>query len=204
MHSDDRRFWWDGTQWVPAWSPDGSSWFDGARWQPAGPPRYPAAAALRDEPRRRGMRWWVVALIVVGALVPVAFIGVSIAGLVAYATADEPNWIDREDVTDAAAAGCSDVAQTISASPDDVAAGNAAIDRLTADVLAVGKDAIDDDMPTADWLDDWADVKAARTATLDGAPFVVPRTDDDYAVTDRMIDASPEVCARAVRLARDL
>lgn len=33
-HSADRLWWWDGTQWLPAWSPDGRWWFNGTYWVP--------------------------------------------------------------------------------------------------------------------------------------------------------------------------
>ena len=34
-HSPDRRWWWNGVAWVPAFSPDGTWWWDGGRWEPA-------------------------------------------------------------------------------------------------------------------------------------------------------------------------
>ncbi len=33
-HSPDRAWWWDGAQWIPAWSADRSHWFDGSKWVP--------------------------------------------------------------------------------------------------------------------------------------------------------------------------
>lgn len=65
QHSADGQWWWDGAQWVPAWTPDGQWWFDGSRWRRA-----------RNFPRRRrldrGER--VVALVwVVGWVVAVAW-----------------------------------------------------------------------------------------------------------------------------------
>jgi hypothetical protein len=35
QHSADRAWWWNGSQWHPAWSADRQSWFDGAVWRPA-------------------------------------------------------------------------------------------------------------------------------------------------------------------------
>lgn len=33
QHSADKAWWWDGTQWVPAWTSDGRYWFDGRYWR---------------------------------------------------------------------------------------------------------------------------------------------------------------------------
>lgn len=34
MHSPDRRYWWDGSEWRLAVSQDGQLWFDGTQWRP--------------------------------------------------------------------------------------------------------------------------------------------------------------------------
>lgn len=34
MHSPDRRYWWDGSEWRLAVSGDGQLWFDGTEWRP--------------------------------------------------------------------------------------------------------------------------------------------------------------------------
>lgn len=36
-HSPDRAWWWDGAQWVPAFSEDGRRWFDGVAWREVEP-----------------------------------------------------------------------------------------------------------------------------------------------------------------------
>jgi len=36
QHSFDGSWWWSGSEWVPAWSPDGRSWFDGQTWRRVG------------------------------------------------------------------------------------------------------------------------------------------------------------------------
>lgn len=46
----DRRFWWSGSQWVPAFSPDASQRWTGTRWVPNHPHR------------RRGLLWGVLGL----------------------------------------------------------------------------------------------------------------------------------------------
>lgn len=37
-HSADRAWWWDGSRWLPAWSPDRCWWFNGAFWVPVSRP----------------------------------------------------------------------------------------------------------------------------------------------------------------------
>lgn len=51
QHSADGQWWWDGTRWVPAWTPDGQWWFDGSHWRRAG---------TSPERRRLSRREWVV------------------------------------------------------------------------------------------------------------------------------------------------
>lgn len=36
-HTPDRRWWWDGARWVPAFSDDGRRWFDGVAWREVEP-----------------------------------------------------------------------------------------------------------------------------------------------------------------------
>lgn|GEM_PF-5051431 len=200
MHSDDGRFWWDGTRWVPAYSPDGRYWYDGVRLQPV-PGATPSPPQTSAAPARRGLPAWGIALIVVGVLVPALAFGAGIAALVAYGNRDDATWIDDDDLWYAAEAGCEEVTRALEASPGDVAGGNEAIDGLVAQVQGVGQDAIDDDAPVAAWLADWESLKAARAATADGSPFVEPRTSGGDPVSERMIDLSPDACARAVTLA---
>ena len=64
-----------------------------------------------------------------------------------------------------------------------------------------GHQAIDDDEPIRAWLQDWRDLEAARTAAAETGELVIPRTDDDYPITMRMIDIAPFPCERAVILA---
>jgi hypothetical protein len=39
LHTLDRRWWWNGTTWIRAYSADGRWWFDGFRWTPVAPAR---------------------------------------------------------------------------------------------------------------------------------------------------------------------
>lgn len=167
--------------------------FDGTGWRPGNlSPAVP--------PHRRRVPWWAAALVVVGALVLVAALAVPVWGLWAYANGDHL-YIDGVGTEAAAAAGCADVVKTIEAAPGDVEAGNAAIDRLVAGVQATGESAIDRDEPVRAWLRDWRDLEDARTAAGQTGSFVVPRTDDDYPITTRMVDIAPEPCENAVALA---
>jgi hypothetical protein len=37
LHTPDRRWWWNGTTWIGAYSADGRWWFNGFRWTPVAP-----------------------------------------------------------------------------------------------------------------------------------------------------------------------
>jgi hypothetical protein len=58
-HSLDKAWWWSGTQWMPAWSPDGAWWFDGSTWR---------SALTRRRPTSRPRRHLTQAEMVVAAL----------------------------------------------------------------------------------------------------------------------------------------
>lgn len=61
--SPDRLFYWDGAQWVSAFSADGAWQWDGAAWRPA----------ARQAGRRPASRWlWLIAVGVVATLVVVS------------------------------------------------------------------------------------------------------------------------------------
>lgn len=73
-HSSDLRWWWDGTGWRPALSPDGSGWFNGSFWvmRPEFVPTQRAdARAVRPSWVRRAQAAWLVSmsLVALGALV---------------------------------------------------------------------------------------------------------------------------------------
>jgi hypothetical protein len=60
-HSPDGRWWWDGSQWLPAWSADGRNWFDGTRWAPV-------SRHLRGGPRDWARRVVIPLVLWLGAL----------------------------------------------------------------------------------------------------------------------------------------
>jgi hypothetical protein len=53
MHSPDRRYWWDGSNWSLAVTADGRLWFDGQNW---------VLNPLRPPVRRRAPTKWTVPL----------------------------------------------------------------------------------------------------------------------------------------------
>lgn len=65
QHSADGQWWWDGAQWVPAWSPDGQWWFDGHHWR--------RAETAVDRRRLSRRDWVVVAAWAIGWAVAVAW-----------------------------------------------------------------------------------------------------------------------------------
>ncbi len=73
-HSPDGRSWWDGSQWLPAWSSDGRYWFDGVLW------------TLRPVPRRGGPVTWPRRVVVPLALWLATLSAAPVAAL--FATAD--------------------------------------------------------------------------------------------------------------------
>ena len=69
MHSPDRRYWWDGSNWRLAVSADGRLWFDGREWIP-NPLRPPVGRRVPTK-WTRPLQWFVV---VVAALATGLFV----------------------------------------------------------------------------------------------------------------------------------
>lgn len=88
-YSDDRKWWWTGTEWVPAnrapkpqFSPDGRWWWDGTRWTAVAQPRAGNTGV-------RVSRSVAPIVVIVGALMVLVVGGLSIS-LVASLTAAHP------------------------------------------------------------------------------------------------------------------
>lgn len=161
--------------------------------------RYPGGR--QDTVRPRRCRWpWVAGLL--AALVVAVFVAVSIVGLVEYAGHDHVDLIDRPDVVDRVQGACdrmqSELAAHPAASPGtvgavvaEVRAEDAAVTAMVADVRAMGADALDDDIPSRDWLADWETMVRLREDWADAAAagtphqLVVPRS-EGHPITERM------------------
>jgi hypothetical protein len=107
-HSEDGVFWWNGDQWLPAWSPDRRWWFDGSTWVAA-----PRPKLLTRLDTATAVVWGVVALAAMvlsadlaghpntapvwvawalGAIVIVAILGLPVTG---FLTSRGPKATDR-------------------------------------------------------------------------------------------------------------
>lgn len=64
VHSPDRRYWWDGSQWLLAVSRDGQLWFDGTEWRPN--PLTPPGIPLVPTRWTRALQAAVVAVTLLG------------------------------------------------------------------------------------------------------------------------------------------
>lgn len=64
FHSQDRAWWWNGTNWYPALSPDRRWWFDGTNWVSAAQPGPSFKLQRRD--LLLGGTWvaWLIAVLV--------------------------------------------------------------------------------------------------------------------------------------------
>lgn len=58
QHSADGSWWWSGSEWVPAWSPDRRWWFDGNTWRDVAGAR---AGLSRFE--KRLVAAWIISLV---------------------------------------------------------------------------------------------------------------------------------------------
>lgn len=135
--------------------------------------------------------------------VPVGILVVlSAIGLWAYANHDRPELIDRPDVVEIAESACRHLSAAIAAMPYDRDAApsqrvavirkqDSAITALINEVLKLDAETRADDMPTDSWLDDWADLRAARERCADeldaaGDPVLVVPRSAGVPITDRM------------------
>src|SRR5580700_7013374 len=69
-HSPDRRWWWNGMEWSPAYSPDGAYWWDGRAWTLV-------AAEVSGSRRWLVIFGWVLTLLVLLFDAIAAFVGMS-------------------------------------------------------------------------------------------------------------------------------
>jgi len=138
------------------------------------------------------------------------------AGTIAvYATAfalsttnDRPDQIDTDAVVQVATDACIRLRLGVDSLPppapqaplaarrDRVAEQSRLVARLVADVRAVGRPALDADVPTEQWLGDWTALAQAREAYVDGGAvgtFSVP-VQDGRPISDRMDAIGVDAC----------
>ena len=120
----------------------------------------------------------------------------------AYVNHDRLELIDRPDVVDRAEKACRKLHRAIDAVSSEVALDkaerigqeNAQVELFVANVRSIGAKALDDDRPANAWLDDWANLAAARSSyaarlrtTPDVGPPPVPKV-EGVPITRRMQD----------------
>lgn len=158
------------------------------------------------------MAIWAVSLLTVGGLV--AGVVISAIGLVEYATADDPTYLDSPVVNDTAAKACRDLRAYVLDHP--VPAGGSprqqaqvireqdqAITTLISTVRALGAKRLEGDKPAVAWLADWRDLHDLRETYADEIAagqrpdVTLPRV-DGIPVTRRMTWAVTCPVARTI------
>jgi hypothetical protein len=119
-----------------------------------------------------------------------------VAGFLVYAQHDRPKFIQDRVVVEAAESACAAMTREVSAVVGEpvqaIRARNDAVIAMVDAVRAVGEDRIEDDRPTAAWLDDWRMLVDARARYADdlaagrGPEWAVPVV-DERPITERMI-----------------
>ena len=165
----------------------------------------PAAPVATPKIWRSRLGWAALALVLL------AVATMTIFGFLAYVGHDRPELFDTTVVAERTEAACARLEMELMSpagpAPQQVQAGNRAIDALIRDVRALGDPALEDDLPAVDWLGDWASLRDAgadlvrRLATDPAAKIALPQTEDGFPVTKRMIYAAGPRCERAADLA---
>jgi len=163
-------------------------------------------------PRRTGAEEAVITLVCVALLVLTVCAGLLVAGLFAYATADNVEFMDGQ-VADAATTACGRLdAQLRELPPQPADAGDdpkgrrlereaALMRQLVSSIETVGAAELADDIPSQAWLADWRSLADARVACAKqvaaGRPGVrmrEPQTPDHYPISQRMKVSAPGAC----------
>ncbi len=146
---------------------------------------------------------------VVTVLALLAVVAVYVTAFVLDTTKDRPDTLDVEPVRSTAAAACTRLRTDLDALPplatdapaaarqERLAVQDRAITALVAQVRAVGRAALDADVPAEQWLGDWQALAAARQAYAAGGatgPFTPPLDDQGRPVTDRMGRVGVDAC----------
>lgn len=158
------------------------------------------------------MAIWAVSLLTAGGLV--AWVVISAVGLVEYATADDPTYLDNPVVNDTAAMACRDLRTFVLDHP--IPAGGSprqqahvireqdqAITTLITTVRSLGAKQLEVDKPAVAWLADWRDLHDLRETYADEIAagqrpdVTLPRV-DGIPVTRRMTWAVTCPVARTI------
>ena len=141
-------------------------------------------------------------------LVGLATVSAYVGMFVLSTTRNRPDHLDVEPVRSTAAAACTQLRVDVDALPplpptatpgqrqERVGDQLQLLDRLVAQVRAVGPEALAADEPALDWLEDWAALRRARQAWADAGatgPFTLPLV-DGRPLPDRMASVGVEPC----------
>jgi hypothetical protein len=131
-----------------------------------------------------------------GVGVALAVVVLSVVGFLIYAQHDRPKFIQNRVVVEAAESACAAMTREVRAVVEEpvqaIRARNDAVIAMIDAVRAVGEDRIEDDRPTAAWLDDWRTLVDARARYADDLAagrdpeWAVPVV-DERPITERMI-----------------
>ena len=169
------------------------------------PPRAPYPPPVQrwrfaEPPVKR--RWFWVA-VVVGPVATLVMV-VAFGAMIALDSRDAPGLIDDPEVMSVVDTECRSMTSTVEGLPLEGDPGaqarrvidqNTAVEQMVEAVRDLGDDVLARDLPTAQWLEDWERLVAARAtfardlATENRAALDVPRVDGQR-ITDRMDEAT--------------